>query len=109
MKTSMTPALLEGVADRFRVLGDPTRLAILNTLMDRGEMNVGELVDTLGCSQANVSKHLRLLLDAHFVARRPVGTSAYYSIADPSISMLCDIVCDRVRQQAHDELAALTG
>jgi DNA-binding transcriptional ArsR family regulator len=106
MKASMSPALLDGVADRFRILGDATRLAILNTLLARGEMNVGELVAELNTSQANVSKHLRVLLDARIVGRRQVGTAAYYSIVDPTVSQLCDIVCDRLRQQAAAEAEA---
>ena len=109
MATNLTPALLEGVAERFRVLGDPTRLAILNTLLQRGEMNVGELVEAIGSSQANVSKHLRVLHESHFVSRRQHGTSAYYAVSDPSITQLCDIVCDRIREQADAEVAALRG
>ncbi len=109
MKQPISPALLHGIAERFRVLGDPTRLAILNTLMDRGELNVGELVEILGCSQANVSKHLRVLHDKGIVERRQAGTSAYYAIIDPSVTALCDIVCDRLRDQAQREAAAYAG
>jgi DNA-binding transcriptional ArsR family regulator len=109
MKQAMNPAVLESVAEHFRVLGDPTRLAMLQMLLEREEMNVGQFVDALGYSQANVSKHLRTLHDAGILERRAAGTSAFYSIADPSISVLCDIVCDRIREQAvarAQELAA---
>lgn len=106
MKTKLSPELLESVADRFKVLGDATRLALLNALVEGGELNVGQLVEALGTSQANVSKHLRVLHDARFVKRRPVGTSAYYSVADPSVTQLCDIVCDRLRALAEAEVAA---
>ena len=95
--------LLEHVADRFRVLGDATRLGIIRILLDEGEMNVGQLVDELGTSQANVSKHLRILSDARIVGRRAEGTAAYYSITDPSLMPLCAIVCDRLRDQAVTE------
>lgn len=110
MKQPMTPLLLETVAEHFRVLGDPTRLGMLQMLLEHGELNVGQFVDALGYSQANVSKHLRTLHDAGILERRAVGTSAFYSIADPSISMICDIVCDRVRERAAaraQQLAAL--
>lgn len=99
----LPPQLLEHVAERFRVLGDATRLAILRTLMEEGERNVGELVERLGTTQANVSKHLRILLGEGVVARRAAGTAAYYSIADPSIAHLCDLVCNRLREQKAEE------
>lgn len=99
----LPPQLLEHVAERFRVLGDATRLAILRTLMEEGERNVGELVERLGTTQANVSKHLRILLGEGVVARLAAGTAAYYSIADPSIAHLCDLVCNRLREQKAEE------
>ena len=99
----LPPQLLEHVAERFRVLGDATRLAILRTLMEEGERNVGELVERLGTTQANVSKHLRILLGEGVVARRAAGTAAYYSIADPSIAHLCDRVCNRLREHKAEE------
>ncbi|RLE25584.1 MAG: transcriptional regulator [Actinobacteria bacterium] len=99
MPRDLPVELLEHVADRFRVLGDATRLSIIRLLLDDGELNVGEIVELVDTSQANVSKHLRVLYDAGIVARRPDGTSAYYSIADPSLMPVCAIVCDRLRDQ----------
>lgn len=100
-------ALLGRVAERFRILGDSSRLTILRELLAAGELNVGELVERLGMSQANVSKHLRVLADAGIVVRRPEGTAAYYRIADPTITELCDIVCGRLREQVAAEARAL--
>jgi len=91
------------------MLADPTRLRILQVLMDEGEMNVGELVARLALSQANVSKHLRQLLDAGIVARRTAGTSAYYSVQDPTVIQLCDLVCDRLREQKLEDARAFTA
>lgn len=99
MSKALPAELLEYVAERFRVLGDATRLGVLRTLLDDGEQNVGQLVDRLGTSQANVSKHLRVLHDARIVSRRTEGTSAFYSVTDPSLMPLCAIVCDRLREQ----------
>jgi DNA-binding transcriptional ArsR family regulator len=107
MYMQLAPAVLEHVAERFRVLGDPNRLRIIQTLMAAGELNVGELVDRLEMSQANVSKHLRLLLEADVVMRRPEGTAAYYSVSDPSVERLCELVCDRILDQKSREAAAL--
>lgn len=98
-----SPQLLESVAERFRVLGDATRLSILQLLLEHGELKVGEMTALLSSSQANVSKHLRTLNAAGIVDRRAEGTAAYYRITDPSITQLCDIVCDRLRGQVAEE------
>jgi DNA-binding transcriptional ArsR family regulator len=103
MPKALPPELLEHVAERFRVLGDATRLSLIRTLLDDGEQNVGQLVDRLGTSQANVSKHLRILHDARIVSRRTEGTSAYYSVTDPSLMPVCAIGCDRLREQVADD------
>ena len=103
MAEHLPPQLLEYVAERFRVLGDGTRLAILRTLLQEGELNVGELVERLSTTQANVSKHLRVLLAAGIVGRRAVGTAAYYSVTDSSVTELCDIVCGRLREQIEGQ------
>ena len=82
----------EAISARFRVLSDPMRLKILYNLKS-GEMSVTEIVDTTGGSQSNVSKHLSLMLNHGMVDRRREGTSAFYSISDPSVFALCDNVC----------------
>jgi ArsR family transcriptional regulator len=87
----LTPETFQLVADRFRILGEPMRLRIVHALMD-GEMTVGGLVETLEAGQANVSKHLGLLLGAGIVRRQKKGSNAFYAIADESIFALCDLV-----------------
>lgn len=103
MSEAIPAHLLEHVAERFRVLGDSTRLAILRILLQEGEMNVGEIVEALDAGQANISKHLRVLHDAGMVSRRQAGTAAYYAVTDRSVTRLCDIVCDRIRDQAEEQ------
>lgn len=83
--------LLDYLADYFSVLGEPMRLRILNLLCD-GEKCVQEIVAASQTSQANVSKHLKVMLSAGILQRRTVGTAAYYSIADNVIFELCDLV-----------------
>lgn len=93
------------VADRFRALGEPARLQILSAL--RGtERNVGELVADTGLSQANLSKHLQLLLRLGFVVRRKERLNTYYSLADPEIFKLCDLMCGRVENEMKAKLLA---
>jgi len=103
----ISDALLERVAQRFRVLGDASRLAIVRLLVARGEASVGEVVEGVGMSQANVSKHLRLLLDAGIVSRRREGTSAYYCVVDGSVEQLCELVCARIEEQIQLQAEAL--
>lgn len=98
--------VLELIAERFRVLAEPTRLVILNVLLD-GERSVSELVDETGLNQANVSKHLGILRASAFVDRRKEGLYAFYSVIDPSVSELCDIMCGRLEEQAEEQSAIL--
>ena len=86
------------VADYFRALSEPLRLRLLNSLRD-GPRNVGELTLALGCSQANVSKHLALLAKTGLVSREARGTSVYYQIADAHTYELCDLVCGQIAEQ----------
>jgi DNA-binding transcriptional ArsR family regulator len=97
--------LVELVAQRFRVLGEPMRIKLLDRLRE-GPATVGELQASLGASQQNVSKHLGILHSAGLIARAKEGTYARYSITDPSVFELCELVCGGVRRQL-DELEAI--
>ena len=98
--------LVELVAQRFRVLGEPMRIKLLDQLRD-GDATVGELQQALGASQQNVSKHLGILLGAGMVTRTKQGNHARYAISDPSVFALCDQVCGGVRRQLKDLKAIL--
>jgi DNA-binding transcriptional ArsR family regulator len=89
------------IAERFRVLGEPNRLRLLDRLRER-PATVGELQGALGASQQNVSRHLGILLAAGLVSRTKQGTSALYAIADDSVFELCDQVCGGLRRQLAD-------
>lgn len=95
---------LELIANRFKILSEPIRLRILQTLQD-GEKSVTELTEAVETSQPNVSKHLKILQDAGIVKRQPQGNTVYYSIADASIFTLCETVCSsletRLKNQAE--------
>jgi DNA-binding transcriptional ArsR family regulator len=90
--------LIELVAQRFRVLGEPMRIKLLDALRD-GDATVGELRQALGASQQNVSKHLGILHAAGMVSRAKHGNQVRYSISDPDVFELCDQVCGGVRRQ----------
>jgi len=99
-------AQLQGVADLFGVLSEPSRLRILQ-ILQAGPASVGELVDQSGFKQANVSKQLGILLTAGVIARRQEGNRAIYSIALPLVFDLCDLVCRGIARQAAERAAAL--
>ncbi len=101
-------ALTELIAQRFRVLGEPMRIKLLDALRD-GDMTVGELTERLGASQQNVSKHLGVLHQAGLVSRSKRGTFAYYAIADDGVFALCDQVCGGLRTQINELDQILTG
>src|SRR5690242_11396758 len=98
---------IDMIAERFRILGEPLRIRIIQTL-EEGEKNVSELVSAVGSTQPNVSKHLRILQESGVVRRRQDGNLAYYSIADPGVIELCDAVCSSIgdRLSARARLAA---
>ena len=93
--------LIEIVAQRFRVLGEPMRIKLLDRLRD-GDATVGQLQEALGASQQNVSKHLGILHAAGMVSRTKQGNQTRYSISDPSVFQLCDLVCGGVRRQLRE-------
>ena len=100
--------LTELIAQRFRVLGEPMRIKLLDALRD-GAATVGELVDRLGASQQNVSKHLGVLHQAGIVSRAKEGTFVRYAIADSGVFDLCEQVCGGLRQQISELDQILTG
>ncbi|HXG76624.1 MAG TPA: metalloregulator ArsR/SmtB family transcription factor [Gaiellaceae bacterium] len=104
----LSEALAEQIAQRFRVLGEPMRIRILDCLRD-GETSVQELTDALGTTQQNVSKHLGILHAAGVVSRRRDGNRVLYAIADDLVFELCDAVCGGLRRQVAELDQLLSG
>jgi DNA-binding transcriptional ArsR family regulator len=92
---AVQPEVLTLIAERFRALGEPARLRLLNALRN-GERTVTALVDETDIGQANVSKHLHILYTAGLVVRRRDGQFVHYAIADDRVYRLCDIMCDQL-------------
>mgnify|MGYP001790907440 FL=1 len=78
------------------------RLKILN-LLRNGEKCVQDLVDDTETSQANVSKHLKVMLQAGILTRRTEGTSSFYRVADDLSFQLCSLVCDRIACRIEEQ------
>ncbi len=98
----LSRAALEKVALRFKALGDPTRLSIIQLLLS-GEKTVGEIYTVTNMNQANISKHLSILLEQGILSKRKFGLYSYYKIKDESITKICELVCNSVSK--HLELA----
>jgi len=97
------PQTIERIAITLKAMSDPVRLRILYNLQE-GELCVGDLVDRLDRSQANVSKHLAILRQSGLVASRAEGPIHYYYIADPMVEGVCDTVCSAVEARMSGQL-----
>lgn len=103
-KPTLSREALELIAQRFRALADPTRLALLQAMFE-GDRTVQDLCAVTGASQANASKHLGLLLEQGLVARRRDGLFTRYRIADPTLERLCRLVCGSLAER-HEAVRA---
>jgi DNA-binding transcriptional ArsR family regulator len=83
------------VADYFGILSEPSRLKILHAICQE-EKSVSEVVELVGLSQTNVSRHLHQLHKARVVGRRKEGTTVLYTVSDPMLLDLCRMVCNRI-------------
>ena len=84
----LDPADAAQLAERFRVLADPTRVAILNRLSGAGELCVCDLTSTFDLSQPTISHHLKILRDAGLVRARRRGTWAHYRLIPEAVNEL---------------------
>jgi DNA-binding transcriptional ArsR family regulator len=96
---ALTPGQLGHIAERFKALGEPSRLEILQSLR-QGELTVTEILAATGLGQANASRHLQVLFAAGLVDRRKEGPSTWYRLADPDVLKLCELMCGRLEREA---------
>jgi DNA-binding transcriptional ArsR family regulator len=104
---AVTPEVLEMIADRFRALAEPTRLGILHAL-EHGPLTVKELARRTGLGQGNLSTHLRQLHAAGFLRRTRRGVFVRYALADADVLALCEIVHERLEQDASGARQTVT-
>lgn len=105
--TALLPAggeQADTVAKFFRALGDPTRLRLVEFLLD-GERSVSDCVAHVGLAQGRVSTHLGCLADCGYVHARREGRWCYYRVVDPRVAELVVLA----RSLAADNCAALTA
>jgi DNA-binding transcriptional ArsR family regulator len=87
----MSEALRQFKSEIFQALANPTRIAIVEALRE-GEMSAGKLIEKLGIEQANASQHLSILRARQIVVNRKVGNQVFYSIRDPALLEVLDIL-----------------
>ncbi len=97
---------LELIAARFRVLGEASRLKLIQALQP-GEKSVSDLLRATGLTQANASRHLQTLTQAGILSRRKEGLKVIYTIADPGIFRLCEHVCGSVKRRLAEHAEVL--
>ena len=96
----LSEGMVEVVAQRFKALGEPARLRILDALRG-GALTVSEIMTATFLQQANVSGHLRVLHGLGFVERRKEKLNVYYSLQSEDVFRLCDIMCARVEAEVR--------
>lgn len=103
MLETIAPELLPVLAERLKALGDPLRLRIMQVLA-AGERTVGELVERIGTTQPNISRHLARLEQAGWIVRRRAGAHVLVRLADEVGDELCATICGLVRRQAEQRV-----
>jgi DNA-binding transcriptional ArsR family regulator len=91
LRNRMAVDELERIALQFRLLGEPTRLKILEAVCERPRA-VNDIVAAVNATQANVSKHLSLMAAAGLLAREKRGQSVYYGLKNPLILKVCALM-----------------
>ncbi len=97
-----TVEMTQRIAVVLKAMADPVRLRILYQLQ-LSEKSVNELVGEVGCSQANVSKHLSVLRTAGLIRCETSGTTHYYAISDPIVGSVCNSVCDSIERRLRED------
>ncbi len=92
----------DAVASYFSVMSEPMRLRIMHALCEQ-EKTVSQIVDELGATQTNISRHLNLMHRSGVLARRREGNQVYYRAADPAMVEICRSVCSRIAAQLDEK------
>ena len=102
----MQNALRQFKAEFFQALAHPTRIAIVEHLRD-GELSAGTLIERLGIEQANASQHLSVLRAKNILIGRKTGNQVFYSVRDPLIIEVLDVMRRYFHSHLNEVLATL--
>jgi ArsR family transcriptional regulator, lead/cadmium/zinc/bismuth-responsive transcriptional repressor len=101
------PDLVAELVDTFKVLGDATRVRILDVL-SRRELNVGDIAEVLGLTESAVSHQLRLLRNARLVRQRRAGQMMFYALDDHHVIRLFAQAYEHVQERKAETFAPST-
>jgi ArsR family transcriptional regulator len=90
----------------FQALANPTRIAILDELRD-GELTVGDLGKRLSVEQSNLSQHLAIMRARQILIGRKSGSQVFYSVRDPLIFKLLDLMRVYFQNQVSESIVLL--
>lgn len=99
------PDLVTDLADTFKVLGDATRVRILDVL-SRQELCVGDIAEVLGLTESAVSHQLRLLRTARLVRQRRAGQQMFYALDDHHVIRLFAQAHEHVQERKAEMTSA---
>ena len=99
-------ALRKFKADVFQVLAHPTRIHIIETLRE-GELSVGEILQHVKVEPANISQHLAILRSKRLVNHRKAGNQVLYSLRNPFLSEVLDIMRQYFLAHLEEDLGML--
>lgn len=91
------------VASYFSVLSEPMRLRIMHAICEE-EKTVSQIVEELGATQTNISRHLSLMHRGGVLARRKDGNQVRYRVADAAMVEICRSVCNRIAAQMDEKM-----
>jgi ArsR family transcriptional regulator len=102
----MSQELRRFKAEIFQGLAHPTRIAMVEALRN-GEASAGRLIEQLGLEQANASQHLAVLRSKQIVTGRKEGNQVFYSLRDPVLIDVLDILKRYFSSQLSRNMAML--
>lgn len=94
---------IDAVASYFSVLAEPTRIRIMHSVCET-EKTVSQIVEDIGATQTNVSRHLGVMHRSGVLARRKEGNQVYYRTADVAMVELCRSVCKRISERMDEKI-----
>ena len=103
----MPDSLRRFKADIFQSLAHPTRIAIVELLRDERAVSASKIHERLGLEQANVSQHLAVLRGKHIVSSRKEGNQVFYSLRDPILGKILDLMRQYFQAYLNDSLTLL--
>ena len=94
-------------AEVFQALANPTRIAIIELLRDEASVPVSRICEQLGLEQANISQHLTVLRSSQIVVGRKEGNQVFYSLRDPILGKILDLMQQYFHSHANEILKLL--